>query len=256
MQTITISKSRTRTFNANDADTLYILDKDASIVTMDPIGISALTPVNNRDILIRGEIQADSGYGVALAGKSNDITVAKSGSVLGDIGITSPGDNLSIINGGLISGRFGLQLTGDNNHVFNTGTINGQALGIDAGYHTTTIVNDGLISSSKTGISSLMFAGETLRIVNDGSINAAEYGIACGNLTGAKTVVVNHGDLSGGFWAITGGFNQSSEVVINRGTITGSIGLGAGNDRYDGRAAMRPMSRATPATTPISVTTP
>lgn len=267
MATKHITGDRTRMVKALESDTLYVLDKDASITINNKpsFGIFSVTEEasQNRDFRILGDITINEGMGVAilagpgseggdlLVGKSSTIDVntgtailnavedmhfVNMGRLYGTNGLKSSGDDTVVQNGGLIKGfALGVELLGENSRLVNDGRVLSGGIGVDMGFHGGTLINNGKIFAGDNAVDALITGAETLRIVNNGTIAANDDAISLGNLVGARTVLINRGDITGGDYSIIGNFSIATEIVRNTGNITGRIWLGDGNDVYDGR---------------------
>jgi Ca2+-binding RTX toxin-like protein len=191
-------------------------------------------------LVINGTIDAsDDQYhsGIDNDAINTKITVGKTGDISALYGISSGGDNASIINNGEISGvRSGLYVFGDNSRIVNNGTIDGH--------------NDPKYNTAAVDINS----DERAWLTNGGSINGGidanahqlvlkftaassiSGGVDIQSDAGDTSVITNRGmmiDDNTSGWAFNGW--NGNEKLVNRGTIDGAVGLGAGNDTFDGR---------------------
>lgn len=131
--------------------------------------------------------------------------------IIGSGGVASGAANG--INGGLANAVISL---------YNDGTV----LGGENGAQTTGnswIVNSGFIGGTFNGVS----ASGALTLTNTGTI-AGEVGVS----TNGRAFITNTGVISGELTAIIVGSNADS--IINRGTIVGFVSTNEGNDTYDG----------------------
>lgn len=240
MKTIRITKDVNTYYEALKGGTTYILEKNASINSDEYFGFAAYTGVKNRDVVLKGDVYASKGYGVHVGDNeykgAGVLDITKSSSIYGkEAGVQIAADRQVVHNDGKILGDTGVKLTSDDVFLHNTGSIIGKVQGIDVFLGTGTIRNDGLITSDKTAIYSLLTTGDHLKIVNNGTIEGGEYGIALSHSDGVRTVIVNNGEINAKFWSISANFTSAEEVIRNRGEINGQVGLYGGDDTYDGR---------------------
>jgi Ca2+-binding RTX toxin-like protein len=162
-------------------------------------------------IRIDGRAISSDTDGIHSEGASSDITVTDQGAVVGaNAGIFTSGANESVTNAGTIDGKaVGIQSQGESLLVDNSGSIGG-ANGISFTEFGGDIVNraGGIISGTVAIVTNLDDA-QTLKTVNDGLIVGA---------TAAYTAVT-----------------EGTDVIVNRGTISGDVDLGDGNDIFDNR---------------------
>ena len=238
MKTIHITKNLNTYYEAKGGNTTYILDKGVSIASPETIGIVALTDVEGRNFVIRGEVFSALGAGIHVGGNGHVgagiLEIEKSGKVSGKTGVNIAADGEIVRNAGVIGGDIGVDLSGDAFRLANTGQVNGTTTGIDVFFSGGAIRNDGFIGG-KNAISTLIGTGDSLKIVNTGTIDGGEYGISLSNLDGSRSVIVNHGTITGDFWAIQANFTSSVDIIRNRGEISTQSWLGNGDDIYDGR---------------------
>lgn len=239
MKTISITKDLTTYYDAGKGDTTYILERQASIITSEMVGLVGFTAVKDRNFVIKGDITASQGYGIHVGSNEGEgagvLEIAKSGHVWGKTGVNLAADGQVLRNAGEIGGDTALDGGADGLRIVNTGFVSGNNVGVDFSFGSGVIRNSGMISGGKEAISTLLGSGDQLKIVNTGTIDSDEYGIGLSNLDGARTVIVNHGDIAGKFWCIQANFTNATEIVRNRGDISGQVWLGDGNDIYDDR---------------------
>lgn len=188
-------------------------------------------------------ISAAAGYaGVQFAGNSGKIDNTATGHIVGVTGIRLDGSTLIVNNYGTVSGfaGFGVQYTASSLAVslYNIGEIYGRTAGVrgeSAGEGF--FENFGTVRSDGSGID--VTAG-TMTIVNHGSVitdnNAAIFTLGTGSV-----LLANEGTLKGEVNCTNANGN---DFITNKGTITGTVGLGAGNDEFDGRGASPERSAA------------
>lgn len=179
-----------------DFDDLYV-GANASVGTQGGgIGVRAQTVLNN--IFVAGHIFGPGGISYFGNTASGTVSVYAGGSVTGTgTAISFDGTFGNVINAGTIAGDRGIY-SDANTTITNSGSIIGQ---LDAVFvlGTATVVNTGLL------------IGSTAVFVN------------------GQADISNYGMIRGG--VATQDFDDS---LINRGTITGTVQTGAGNDSIDG----------------------
>ena len=240
MKTVRITKDQTSYYEAQKGNTTYVLEKGVSISTSELAGLLAFSAVEDRNILIRGQIDAPGGYGIHIGSNEYDgggvLDIARSGIVNGSmIGVNLVADGQVLHNAGKIGGDTAVKSIGDDVLLENSGFIAGKSVGLDFFLGSGIIRNDGMITGAKQSISTLLTAGEQLKIVNTGTIGGAEYGISLSNLDGSRTVIVNRGEIDAKYWSIQANFTDATEVIRNRGDISNQVWLGDGDDIFDGR---------------------
>lgn len=138
----------------------------------------------------------------------------------------------SIIGVGAVGAGISYFGSGGGSQVYNDGYVFGRVTGINAAPFSGDggkIANRGTIESDRRGITIAAPAGQTTEITNAGTIDGRDSSIAA--FAGAFSLV-NTGRLFGDIDAVAAG---QKDTVVNRGQIAGSILLGSGNDRFDGR---------------------
>ncbi len=179
---------------------------------------------------VAGGQNSISNYG-AIFGVASGITeanatifVAQQASVTGvQSGIVISGGG-SIINNGIIEGLNAPAITlgTDPANILNNGLITGtqSIVGPQASLSLTNsaagVIDGGLVLNSTSGVDTIQ---------NDGMLNGAIQG----QLMTAGTHLFNKGTITGSIALGTG-----DDAIINQGWIEGSINLGAGNNSYDG----------------------
>jgi Ca2+-binding RTX toxin-like protein len=154
----------------------------------------------------------------------------------GDIGINFiAGNGSAIANDGIVYGNAGVLLEGST-HLTNSGEIGGAFSGIGANGDTTIAnANAGVIWSSGNAINVL--AGHSV-ITNDAAslISGTEKAIMTTNGVGISStrITLNNFGTIEGMIDCNATDGDVTDVIINRGTITGRIELGEGEDIFNG----------------------
>jgi Ca2+-binding RTX toxin-like protein len=172
----------------------------------------------NTDIFqISAQINGTGGSGLRLDGFGNQVNVASSGIVTGNIGV--------FLNNGSADTDLASAVT-------NNGTIDGTGNGIFNGDSGTVLGNSGTIHGD-IAVESVHY-GMSITNLGLGSIEGESTGIDLTGIEdgGQQTRITNYGAISGQV-AIQGG--DGEEIVINHGVIVGKVNLGGGNDTFDAR---------------------
>lgn len=191
---------------------------------------------------INGTVDHDvfmSGVAMTFSGSGSNVIVGKSGDILGfSTGIAMSGaDQVLVNNGHVQSVLYGISATGANKNITNNGEIvSGTGLAISGEGK---ITNNGDIDAGVAGIhwsdgSGTLLLGKNSEITSDGAENPNGVGVTRVNDTGVKSRTINEGDVTGNNFSFKG--DAGDETLINRGTMTGDIALGAGDDMFDNRA--------------------
>lgn len=152
-------------------------------------------------------------------------------------------------NAGTITGGTGIKMgqeatDGYYNHVYNSGTIltSARAITVNSGFNF--IENSGTLRSDLSvavGIAGdsndyFQYFPTTQTLINSGQITARFYAAVEVNLYSVDSVLelTNTGTISSPNGSLSS-FGSSTDLIINRGTMIGSIYLGYGNDVFDGR---------------------
>ncbi|MDO6962730.1 calcium-binding protein [Rhizobium alvei] len=241
MAKIIISEDRETTFKAYKANTDFVLAENVDIVVAGKdYGINATSDHENRNLDIRGNINASLSEGIAIAignpsglGGGNAV-IQKSANISGYYGITNYANGQTITNHGAISGMVGIATMSDRGRVINDGTISVVGYGISLG-GAQRVVNDGKITGGEFGISAAGYSSERAVIVNHGEITGGEMGIMSGGETGTRLEIINTGKITGTTSAIHVFEGLTTQIVRNRGELSGGVYLGGGNDVFDGR---------------------
>jgi len=217
---------------------------------------AALTGTNGIQRLIVMSDVSGSDIGLRLTTDAPDtkIVIQSDGSVFGgSVGVVMQGDGQRLLNRGVISSEdLGVLTLNEDTVVKNSGTISALD-GVDL-FDTGKLINKGVINADRVGV----YAEGDLYadIINRGEINAGEVAVSAadldlfltnrGSMSGRVVVdaeeagqlnFVNRGDLvstdldEGA--AILG--SDGADTVRNRGSITGEVDLGAGDDVFTSR---------------------
>ena len=106
----------------------------------------------------------------------------------------------------------------------------------------TLFINHGTLAAvaafgSGVNIGSFSFSGAGSRVENYGTITSAHwYAVNMVTLNNGGATLFNQGLIAGGNGAVAG--SSFHDVVVNSGTMQGSVDLAGGDDRYDGRGGM------------------
>ena len=199
-----------------------------------------------------GELRSDKATAIVSSGKAavltNHGTAIASGTT-----IASSGANATITNdGAVISTKAGTILaTGTAAIVTNSGTITALKNAITVTGDEGTITNNGLIKASGYAIAvsaddtiitnnntitaggGIKVAGAGETVTNYGTVTGTVASLATIDFSGAsKAILQNSGLIKSAGTAFLGG--NSADTLFNKGTITGAIKLGNGNDYFDG----------------------
>lgn len=205
-------------------------------------------------VLNRGLITAEDD-GISAYGLNNWLT--NSGEINArDVGMLAQGDDAYVDNTGLIKAATGVQIDGVGIDFSNRGSISATSVGVVGDGDGARYTNSGEIS----GDMGFYLLGDGDTLTNSGQINANQYGLyfdGAGALltnsgliaskstilqqpavymstqAGEANKLVNLGVLSGLNSAIY--TTSGNETVVNRGTVSGHVVLGSGNDTFDGR---------------------
>lgn len=207
MATIHVKSTRLTTLDITGVGDRYIVDAGGSIIGPDPC-IDNPSGAHDNRIDILGKLRSSFDLIISL-GENTTITVAASGRLTGtDDGISAYGSASTVTNHGKIDVNGTAITTETDIATDNFGTVNGEVgVSLDLG----TLVNHagGRISGSIYAIHSM--TGTDTRMVK----------------------ITNDGLIESDATAILG--NYGKEIIVNRGTIHGTIDLAGGNDSFDNR---------------------
>ncbi len=246
---------------ANDGGFNQVYISQTGAITASSSGVASaggfLTFIND------GMINAFDGTGVYAEDSYNSLT--NNGTISATSrGMYATGGNNSLTNNGNISSQVtGMSANGGDNNLTNNGNISTQDTGMAATLGNNSMANRGTISTQNVdAVGMYALSGGNNFLSNSGEISmqgANSYGIASGSGTGNRLInsgeigvrdttanavkmdssageetrLVNTGLLSAPDIAVFGG--AGNEIVINRGTIDGSVDLGAGDDIFRGK---------------------
>jgi Ca2+-binding RTX toxin-like protein len=248
------------TWNINQSADKWILAANAKITVSafalgDGYGIRETVAYKGNVIDVRGDIsvtQAQTNWGIYSEGESTDILVRSTCSIEATSGVYASGAQSSIVNRadmtmtsyglylagvGAVARNYGdlhveagagLYSTGEGAKIFNYGDIDAATSGIAIYEAGSVATNFGTVDSGNIGV----FVGIGAKLVNEasgvvvGTTAVHSYGIDVQN------TVVNKGMIAGSDYAY---FGQDSvtDHIVNRGTMVGTVSLGAGNDYFD-----------------------
>lgn len=210
----------------------YVLAKSAKITTVGEAAIEVIAGANNNNILLKGDIEAtDTMNAVTILGNGTHLEIAHTSLVDGDgsnNAIVANGTDFSMLNNGTVYGKSFALSVGDYAQVTNTGEFSSSQVGIGA--------NEGLSLRNSGEIRGDLFGvmadaeGTVIRNLQGGSIIADTSAIS---LSGEGTSVIKNSGAIMGVTAISDGAGETT--IVNKGLITGSISLGAGDDIFNTR---------------------
>jgi Ca2+-binding RTX toxin-like protein len=191
---------------------------------------SAIFSSGKAAILTNHGTATASGTTIASSGANAKIT--NDGAVISTKGgaILATGTVAIITNSGTVTAlKNAITLTGDDGKITNNGLIKA------SGYAIAVTADDTIITNNKTitAAGGIKVAGMGETVTNYGTITGTLASLATIDFSGASKATLHNGGLikSAGT-AFLGGNNADS--LFNRGTITGTINLGNGNDYFDG----------------------
>lgn len=132
-------------------------------------------------------------------------------------------------DGSIIGGNSGLYIDAAHARVANHGVIQGD-YAVDIHDTDVSFQNDGTIVGT---VSTIGADGLRMSLESDGILMSSGRALRVQSIAGETAHIVNEGKISGVDMAFDGG--AGNEVLINRGTISGSVTLGTGNDVFDNR---------------------
>jgi len=197
----------------------------------------AVRSLNNGSTLSNfGHIFSGNGYGVVFEGSDSTITNHVGAVIDGNFAgllITDIVANVTNHGSILSSEGLGLFFGADSRliEVTNTGEIWGKLAGILALFDGGKINNSGLIHSPDFGVSSGPSIGFTNTLINSGTIKAPKEAVSS---DGGRLVFEDTGTVQG-LVDFDASAKNVNDVVVNKGTITGTVSLGPGNDKFDGK---------------------
>jgi Ca2+-binding RTX toxin-like protein len=173
-------------------------------------GIYESNAYNNSKIVVNGFVDGESSYGINSNGANAIITVGKTGIVDGNNGVGLFGDNATFSNAGrLAAAANALVVKADFATVENSGVIGaGYGLVYEGNHLNLHNTESGIIDGTYKAVSITSVEGQSSRFTNDGLIQSASVSFS--------------GDAG-------------REVLVNHGTIKGTVFLGDGKDLFDNR---------------------
>lgn len=191
---------------------------------------------NNSVLTNNGHIFSGFGYGVSFQDSDSTITNNVGAVIDGSFGGILITDIVAkITNHGTVLGSDGLGMFfGAESkliEVTNTDEIWRKFGGIFALFDGGKIVNSGIIHSPVSGIGFDSSAGFTNELINTGTIAGPVEAVAS---SGGRIKFTNSGEVEGVIKCDASNGNVN-DVIINKGTITGTVFLGPGNDKFDGK---------------------
>jgi len=174
--------------------------------------------------------------GIHVEGLRTTINIDVSGSVQGAYGVVLSGDNEVLDNQGHIGGAgTAILASGNAASVENSGSLlASDGLGVDlrGGSGQDQFDNTGTITAD-TGI----ITDGAVKLTNgaSGEVTVNHDAVRLETAAGVHSKITNLGEMTstGKHYVILGG--NGNETVVNRGTLTGQIDLGGGNDVFDNR---------------------
>lgn len=239
MQIFTIKKDQNTQFDIQAPDSKLIL-KEGVTIDSSGHGIHDAAINFNNHIVIEGTTNGN-GFGksgIFTESEGTRIDIAKSGHVGGYFGVSTSGDNTRLVNNGRIAtDNVAVGMDGEASSFINHGTVVSEFsyAYLGASVNEFTFENTGKITS----VNGLLFDADNLTATfGKNSVVKSEHGVIETNTElGEIAHITNRGQLTStgnGFLdAIYGGGGQ--EIIRNSGVITGSVNLGGGADRFDGR---------------------
>ncbi len=173
-----------------------------------------------------------SGTGTTIASSGAHAVITNDGAVISTKGgaILATGAMAIITNSGEITAsKNAITLTGDHGKITNNGLIK------SSGYAIAVSADDTIITNNKTmtAAGGIKVAGADETVTNYGTITGTQASLATIDFSGASNAALqNSGLIKSAGTAFLGG--NSADSLSNKGTITGDIKLGSGNDYFDG----------------------
>ncbi|MFM2279457.1 MAG: hypothetical protein RLZZ444_1688 [Pseudomonadota bacterium] len=223
----------TATVSANTANTDYFLDDGVTInIGSFNSGILAAASVTGRTFTIAGDITS-GGAGMIVGdyttggGAADSLTITKTGSITGSLGLVLYGDGQKASNAGTIEAtdQSGLYLGGDDMHFVNRGDISGAQYGVNIMGENSTFINRGTVTGGNSNVG-IYLGSDSGTIINYGTITGSD----AVDMSAAKSGVTlkNFGSLEYG--AV---LSDAEDVFYNsKGNIDGTVYGGDGNDEY------------------------
>lgn len=219
--------TRTTTWTIGSSGDTWIVKPAGKILSNLQDGIIESSDSSNNTIDIQGEVRTNvlpenSATAILAQGDRTAIGVADKGSVEGFYGIMLSGSDQRIVNAGVIHGGdeqgYGVYMRGDKGStVENSGYIVGDtAVFLYAGINQSTPDGETVISNDKGG-----------------TIYGIDTAVETHSAAGEYLKLSNRGLLKGEETAYRG--DVGSDRITNRGTISGDVQLGGGNDIFQNK---------------------
>lgn len=211
------------------------LEEGDSIITSENYGF-AVNNFVNVSLTVSGQIDAQvNGIRYEKNSESGRVVVDEGARVEGGgAGFSGTGDKVTILNYGVFKGGVdGVYQSGSDATIFNMGKMIGGSYGLYVVSQNAAVFNSGVINGqSSTGLYA-HFSSTVGTIENSGKI-MGDVGIQFGTGTAQ---LINTGEIWGkGGQAIAAG--SSIQSIQNKGTITGDVRLGSGDDIFFGRGSV------------------
>ncbi|MEH6648385.1 hypothetical protein, partial [Sulfitobacter sp.] len=270
--TLTVISGNDTVAQSIDGDDQFILLEDASLVVTGNSRALSVTGDDNNVIILGDFVSAGTQNAIVSSGGTGNSYTFGANAVLSFAndffnGMNFNSDNETITNHGQIYGSRTVVFLGGSNDVFiNYGIVAGASTTFETvrmGDANQTLVNHGSVTSGAEAVVSVglnsgivnfgQIVGTTAIQANTGSARITNHGDLTGttgtavSMTSTDAIFTNFGTVSGDVTAqqavtvrnaglIDGDVitNGSSDVMVNSGTITGSVDLGTGNDIYRG----------------------
>lgn len=219
------------TWTIDTSNDTYTLAKSAKITTVGDIGIEVIAGANNNSILLNGDVETTEALAaVRILGNGTSLEIAKTSRIDGDgatYGVVSTGADFSMINDGVVFGKSFAASVGDFAEIRSTGEFTSSQVAVGAG-EGLDLRNTGEINGDVYGVLADA-AGTVIRNGEGGSIIGET---AISFMNEGTSVIKNSGAIMG-LTAINDGAGDTT--IVNKGLITGSIFLGAGDDVFNTR---------------------
>jgi Ca2+-binding RTX toxin-like protein len=232
MAKIKITADSTIPLTINDTDNSgYVVPKGETVlVSGNYYAITEEASCSGNSYMINGAIiGAFNASAINIDGTGTTVKIGKSGMLdANSIGIVIQGEDATLINSGLIEGDYFALSVGESGYdILNRGMIRADNSDAIVLGENGTFTNEGQIR----GIRGLVVDDPDADIfLGKGSdIRATYVAISRGNTDGDPFRLTNEG-LIKATWAYQGG--NGDDMLINKGTVSGDITLGGGDDRF------------------------
>lgn len=161
-------------------------------------------------------------------------------------GISGTGSNHQANIYGSVFGTIGLSLgdsatsdSGQRVYIGTGGNVGGTLVGVNINGFGSRVENHGEIQGTSNGLIFSGTGGAGSRLFNYGVIDGGDNGVSRGLASNTNSLVINNfGTITAEFFAFNSNGANAVEKIYNRGTMTGDIALGLGNDTFDGRGGV------------------